>query len=229
MLLGASAISLGLHSCVGEGEPELEQQIVESADGYFGRTPEELERIEKLHAEQLFNAHELETIGVLSEVILPPKPEVGGPLEAGVPEFIEFIGKDMPRMQNMLLGGLLWLDNQALERFNKDFKSLELMQQKELLDPIAFYDPETPTRKRPFEIQWFSLMRNLTVTGYYTSEWGIKDLGYKGNQANVWDGVPQEVLDQHGVAYDPAWIAKCIDQTTRGDIATWDENGNLLT
>lgn len=214
---------------MGDGEPELQQQIVERADGYFGRTPEELERIEKLLAEQLFNTHELETIGVLSEVILPPKPEVGGPLEAGVPEFIEFIGKDMPRMQNMLLGGLLWLDNQALERFNKNFKSLNLTQQKELLDPIAFYDPETPTRKRPFEIQWFSLMRNLTVTGYYTSEWGIKDLGYKGNQANVWDGVPQEVLDQHGVAYDPEWIAKCIDQTTHGDIATWDENGNLLT
>lgn len=229
MLLGAGAISLGLHSCVGEGEPELDQQIVESADGYFGRTPEELERIEKLNAEQLFNAHELETIAVLCEVILPPKPEVGGPLEAGVPAFIEFIGKDMPLMQNMLLGGLLWLDNQALETFDKDFISLDLTQQKQLLDPIAFYDPKIPSRERAFEVQWFSLMRNLTVTGYYTSEWGIKDLGYKGNQANVWDGVPQEVLDQHGVAYDPEWIAKCIDQSTRGAIATWDENGNLLT
>jgi len=229
MLLGTGAVALGLHSCVGEGEPEIEQQIVESADGYFGRTPEELERIEKLNAEQLFNEHELETIAVLSEVILPPKPEVGGPLEAGVPEFIEFMGKDRPRMQNTLLGGLLWLDNKSLEAFGKEFKSLDLEQQKELLDPIAFYDPKTPSYERPFEIQWFSLMRNLTVTGYYTSEYGIKDLGYKGNQPNVWDGVPQDVLDQHGVAYEPEWIAKCIDQSTRGDIATWDDDGNLLT
>ena len=229
MLLGAGAISLGLHSCVEKGEPALEEQIIESADGYFGRTPEELERIEKLNAEQLFNEHELETIAVLSEVILPPKPDVGGPLEAGVPEFIEFIGKDMPRMQNTLLGGLLWLDNQSLETFNKEFKSLELSQQKQLLDPIAFYNPEVPTYKRPFEIQWFGLMRNLTMTGYYTSEWGIKDLGYQGNQPNVWDGVPQDVLDQHGVAYDPEWIAKCINQDTRGDIATRDDDGNLLT
>ncbi|MEP0262931.1 gluconate 2-dehydrogenase subunit 3 family protein [Dokdonia sp.] len=229
MLLGAGAISLGLHSCVEEGAPELDQQIVESADGFFGRTPEELERIEKLNAEQLFTEHELETIAILSEVILPPKPEVGGPLEAGVPEFIEFIGKDMPRMQNTLLGGLLWLDNQSLELFNTPFKSLALAQQKQILDSIAFYDHEIPSNKRPFEIQWFSLMRNLTMTGYYTSEWGIKDLGYKGNQPNVWDGVPQDVLDQHGVAYDPEWIAKCIDQNTRGDLATWDEHGNLLT
>ena len=229
MLLGAGALSLGLHSCVEEGAPTLEQQIVDSADEFFGRTPEELERIDKLNAEELFTAHELETIAVLSEVILPPKPEVGGPLEAGVPEFIEFIGKDMPRMQNTLLGGLLWLDNAALEAFEKDFKSLTLEQQQQILDPIAYYDPEIPTRKRPFEIQWFSLMRNLTLTGYYTSELGIKDLGYKGNQPNVWDGVPQDVLDQHGVAYDPEWIAKCIDQSKRGDIAEWDEDGNLLT
>ena len=229
MILGTGALSLGLHSCVTEGGPDLETQIVNSADEYFGRTPEELERIDKLNAEQLFTEHELETIAVLSEVILPPKPDVGGPLEAGVPDFIEFIGKDMPRMQNTLLGGLLWLDNQALELFNKQFKSLELTQQQKILDPIAFYDPEVPSNKRPFEIQWFSLMRNLTLTGYYTSELGIKDLGYKGNQPNVWDGVPQDVLDQHGVAYDPEWIAKCIDQSTRGTIATWDESGNLLT
>ncbi len=229
MLLGAGAISLGLQSCVGEGEPELDQQIIDSADNYFGRTPEELERIEKLNAEALFTTHELETIAVLSEVILPPKPEVGGPLEAGVPEFIEFIGKDIPRMQNTLLGGLLWLDSTSNELFNTEFKSLSLDLQKQILDPIAFYDPEIPTRERPFEIQWFSLMRNLTLTGYYTSELGIKDLGYKGNQPNVWDGVPQDVLDQHGMSYDPEWIAKCIDQNTRGDIATWDENGNLLT
>lgn len=229
MVLGTGALSLGLHSCVSEGEPELDQQIIDSADEYFGRTPEELERIEKLNAEELFTVHELETIAVLSEVILPPKPEVGGPLEAGVPEFIEFIGKDMPRMQNTLLGGLLWLDNAALKLFNTEFKSLSLEQQKQILDPIAYYDPDIPTRERPFEIQWFSLMRNLTVTGYYTSELGIKDLGYKGNQPNVWDGVPQEVLDQHGMSYDPEWIAKCIDQNKRGDIAEWDEHGNLLT
>jgi hypothetical protein len=37
------------------------------------------------------------------------------------------------------------------------------------------------------------------------------------------------VLEQHGVAYDPEWVAKCIDHSTRNEIATWDEKGNLLT
>jgi len=229
IILGTGAIGLGLQSCKTESEEALINQEIASAEKYFGRTPEELERIEELNEEQLFNEHELETIAVLSEVILPPKEPFGGPIEADVPNFIEFIGKDMPQLQNTLLGGLMWLDHEANTNFGTDFKSTPLEQQKQLLDPIAYYDSKIPINKQSLGIQFFSLMRNLTLTGYYTSELGIKDLGYQGNQPNVWDGVPQEVLDQHGVAYDPEWIAKCIDQSTRGTIATWDEDGNLLT
>jgi hypothetical protein len=58
---------------------------------------------------------------------------------------------------------------------------------------------------------------------------GIEDLGYKGNTPNVWDGVPEDVLEQHGVAYDPEWLAKCVDQSQRNVIAEWDANGKLLT
>ena len=43
--------------------------------------------------------------------------------------------------------------------------------------------------------------RRLTACGFFTSEIGIKDLGYAGNKPNQWDGVPQEVLDQYGVKY----------------------------
>jgi len=83
--------------------------------------------------------------------------------------------------------------------------------------------------KQPLEIQFFSLMRNLTLTGYYTSKIGIEELGYKGNMPNVWDGVPEDVLEQHGLAYDEEWLAKCVDQSKRGIIAEWDNEGNLLT
>ena len=72
-------------------------------------------------------------------------------------------------------------------------------------------------------------MRNLTLTGYYTSKVGIADLGYKGNQPNVWDGVPDDVLKQHGVFYEEEWLAKCVDQSKRNDVAQWDELGNLLS
>jgi hypothetical protein len=231
IILGAGAASTGLvfNGCKTEGTPTVEENISKGAEGFFGRTPEELELIEKLNAEQLFNEHEMETIAVLSTVILPPKEPHGGPIEAKVPEFIEFIGKDFPEMQMTLLGGLMWLDHKCNTEFGVEFKSAALDQQKQILDMIAFHDIEVPLNEQPLEIQFFHMMRGLTVTGYYTSKVGIADLGYKGNVPNVWDGVPEDVLAQHGVAYDPTWIAKCVDQSKRGIIAEWDEDGNLLT
>ena len=81
----------------------------------------------------------------------------------------------------------------------------------------------------PEPVQWFNLLRNLTITGYFTSEVGIKELGYKGNTPNVWDGVPQNVLDQYGLSYDSDWLDKFVDQSKRNIIAEWDEDGNLIT
>ncbi|MGB1431265.1 MAG: gluconate 2-dehydrogenase subunit 3 family protein, partial [Flavobacteriaceae bacterium] len=81
----------------------------------------------------------------------------------------------------------------------------------------------------PESVQWFNLVRNLTMTGYFTSEVGIKELGYKGNSPNVWDGVPQDVLDQYGLEYDKNWLDKFIDQSKRNDIAVWDDEGNLIS
>ena len=71
-------------------------------------------------------------------------------------------------------------------------------------------------------------MRNLTLTGYYTTKMGLDDLGYQGNVANVWDGVPDDVLEKHGLAYDEEWLAKCVDQSKRAEIAQWDNDGNLI-
>ena len=230
LILGTGGSALAFYGCKTKDENKLDEGLLAAQDqNYFGRTPEELDRIAKLNAEQLFNPHELETIGVLSTVILPPREPHGGPIEAEVPEFIEFIAKDIPELQTILLGGLMWLDHKSNTLFDKEFKSAAEEQQKEILDQIAFHDTEVPIDLQPMEIQFFSLMRNLTVTGYYTSKVGIADLGYKGNQPNVWDGVPQDVLDQHGVADDPEWISKCVDQSKRNEIAEWDENGNLLT
>ena len=231
LILGGAAAGSGLvfNACKTENTETIDQAITESSDKYFGRTPEELERLEKLQAEQLFNEHEMETIAALSVVILPPKEPHGGPIEAGVPEMVEFMGKDIPEMAPTLLGGLMWLDHKSNTEFGTEFKSATLEQQKQICDEICWHDIEKPLSEQPLEIQFFYMMRGLTVTGYYTSKVGIEDLGYKGNQPNVWDGVPQDVLDQHGVAYDPEWIAKCVDQSKRNVIAEWDDEGNLLT
>ena len=69
----------------------------------------------------------------------------------------------------------------------------------------------------------------MVVTGWFTSEVGMRDLGYKGNIPNVWDGVPEDVLKDHDVSYDKEWIAKCGAQSKRIETARWDDDGTLIT
>ncbi len=115
------------------------------------------------------------------------------------------------------------LNAKANKSFGQDFIKLEEQQQKSLLDPMAY--PIEGVEEQPQAVQFFSLLRNLVVTGYFTSAVGIKELDYRGNVPHVWDGVPQEVLDEMGLAYDPEWLAKCVDQEKRDEIAVWDEEG----
>lgn len=230
IVLGSVAGGLAVQGCKpgteAEGTKAAEATVEEAAEW---RQPVEIERIAELKDDVLLTEHERETLGELCDLILPGSDEFKSASDAEVVPFIEFIAKDEPSIQTDLRGGLMWLDHKSNTDFGSEFKSLEEENQKKILDGIAYYDPEVPTRERPFEVNFFSLVRNLTMTGFYTSKVGIEELGYKGNQPNVWDGVPDDVLEQHGVAYDPEWIAKCVDQSKRGDIAEWDENGNLLT
>lgn len=230
ILLGGVAGGLALHGC--NPEPPANLSVEEGGNGYawnYGRTEAEKELILELEDEEFLTAHEMHTIRVLSNLILPPTEDSGGAADAGVPSFIEFMAKDIPEMQTTMRGGLMWLDHRSNTDYDKEFVMANEEQQKELLDTIAYYDPEIPMEQQPLEIQFFNMIRNLTLTGFYTSKIGMEDLGYKGNMPNVWDGVPEEVLKKHGMEYEEAWIAKCVDQSKRGVIAEWDEEGNLLT
>ena len=53
-------------------------------------------------------------------------------------------------------------------------------------------------------------------------------MGYKGNFPNVWDGVPQDVLDQYGLEYDKEWLDKFVDQSKRNITAEWDDDGQSI-
>ena len=228
IVFGGVAGGLALHGCKPGTDTEIAPEVVESSMVKW-RTASENELVQELHDDQFFNKHEIESLTVLCDLILPSSETYKGASDANVVDFIEFMAKDIPDLQLDLRGGLMWLDHEANTQFNTNFDSLQENQQKEILDEIAYYDPETPQKERPFAVNFFSLVRNLTMTGFYTSKLGIEELGYKGNSPNVWDGVPQDVLDQHGVAYDEEWLAKCVDQSKRNGIAQWDDKGNLLT
>ena len=58
---------------------------------------------------------------------------------------------------------------------------------------------------------------------------GFRDLGYRGNTPNIWDGVPAEVLQKHNLSYEAEWLSKCIDQSRRDIQAEWDDDMNLIS
>lgn len=193
----------------------------------YGRTPKEMERDAKLAEATFFSAHEMATIAILCDIILPADELSGAATEAEVPAFIEFIVKDMANHQLPMRGGLMWIDHESNRRFGKTFTEATSKQQIEIVEDIAWRNKAKPEVMQG--VKFFELIRNLTLTGFYTSKMGIETLGYAGNRPNIWDGVPEDELKRLGMEYDPKWIAKCIDQSTREQLATWDDQGNLLS
>lgn len=165
-----------------------------------GKSAAELARDAKTAAETFFNVHEMQTIRLLADFIIPADGQFGGATEAKVAEFIGFIVKDMPQHQTPMRGGLKWLDTQSTKQFGKKFIACTKAQQIEMLDQIAYPQQAKPEMSQG--VAFFNLMRNLTATGYFTTEVGFKYLGYVGNRPNAWEGVPADVLQKHGLSYD---------------------------
>lgn len=227
LLLGSLAGGALLTGCRPEAQTEDTPAApdISDSDGY-GRTPAETERDAKLMSETFFTETEITALAVLCDIILPADENFGSATDAGVPEFIEFIAKDIPEHQLPLRGGMMWLNHRANRTFGAEFIACAPEQQKQLLDEIAHPNEEAPELQQG--VVFFSLLRSLTLTGYYTTKMGIESLGYKGNISNVWDGVPEEVLAEHGLSYDEEWLAKCANPA-RNEIARWDEEGNLIS
>lgn len=160
-----------------------------------GRLKEEAIRDAKLMKEKFFTPQELATITVLSDIIIPADEKSGSASQSGVTPFIEFIAKDMPGHQVPLRGGISWLNTESRKRFGKVFTALTKPQQIEIVDDIAY--PQNFKPEMSQGVAFFTLMRNLTATGFYTSKIGFQDLGYVGNTPNIWEGVPADVKAQY--------------------------------
>ncbi|HVS96006.1 MAG TPA: gluconate 2-dehydrogenase subunit 3 family protein [Puia sp.] len=175
----------------------------------INRMKEEAEWEKEVRSKNFFTPDEMATITVLVDIIIPRDNISGSASDAKVPEFIEFIVKDVPSHQTPMRGGLRWLDMQCLNRWGKGFRDCQPAQQMEMVDAIAWPDKAKPEMAQG--VAFFNLMRNLTASGFYTSPIGVKDLGYMGNVPNQWNGVPDDVLKQYGLAYTEKELKECYD------------------
>lgn len=189
---------------------EDKKDVPETPKFELDRNPAEVENEKRLLAmDKFFTADEMATIAILSDIIIPADEVSGSATDAKVPEFIEFIVKDMPEHQVPMRGGLRWLDMQCLNRYNKPFKDCSSSQQIEMVDEIAYPKKAKPGMQQG--VAFFNKMRDLVASGFYTSEIGVKDIGYAGNKPNQWNGVPDDVLKQYNMAYTEKQLKECIN------------------
>ena len=122
---------------------------------------------------QFFTPAEYASVERLTEIIIPTDTTPGAK-EAGVAEFIDFMVASDPDAQYGFRTGLTWLDAFSDETTGKRFMELSLEQQTSLLEPLGFKDKARAGQEAGQ--QFFSMMREYTVKGFYTTEVGFKEL-----------------------------------------------------
>ena len=180
-----------------------------------------------VYGPRFFTAHEYRTVRVLVDLILPADERSGSATDAGVPEFMDFMMTDQERQQVPMRGGLAWVDIECRERYGAEFVDCASEQQHELLGLLAWGYPDAsdqpeeldlaqsddsddddssirPTPLPPVSslshgIAFFNRFRDLTATGFWTTEMGITDLQYDGNRFTRWRGCPDEQLRKLGL------------------------------
>ncbi len=148
---------------------------------------------------KVLNPHEWKTVHALCDLIIPADPRSCSATEAEVPQFIDgwlaFKGGDILAE---VKGGLTWLDMECNRAFRLDFVDCDATQQKQILDRIAY--PPKAAAEDASAVAFFNCFRDLVVSGFFTSQAGIRDLPYVGNEPqSEWDGCPSAVLAKLGL------------------------------
>jgi gluconate 2-dehydrogenase gamma chain len=144
----------------------------------------------------VLSAHERATVGVLSDWIIPADEESCSATDAGVPEFIEdWLDFQRGGLLTGIREGLAWLDAECGHLHGRAFVHCAADEQQQMLDRIAW--PESASSADAQGIAFFSCFRDLVLSGFYTSEQGIRYLPYIGNEPRPeWKGCPEPVLVQ---------------------------------
>jgi gluconate 2-dehydrogenase gamma chain len=133
------------------------------------------------YAPKFFSARDFKTLQTLCQAIIPADSDSGGAMEAGAPEFIDLLTSENPKYQLKLGGGLMWLDADCADRYGKPYVDCAPEQQKEILDLISYSRNAEKDPSLSQGVEFFAFLREITADGFFTSQIGIKYLGYVGN------------------------------------------------
>jgi hypothetical protein len=156
------------------------------------------------YAPKFFTTSEWRLVRMLSDYVIPRDARSGSATEAKVPEYMDFLLADREASEASkvaMRGGLAWLNQESRRRFGAGFVAATDARRRQILDDIAF-----PAKAKPEVSQgvaFFTRFRDLTASGFFSSQMGWNDLRYVGNVAlPSWDGCPPAALRKLGVSYD---------------------------
>jgi glucoside 3-dehydrogenase (cytochrome c) hitch-hiker subunit len=131
-----------------------------------------------------FDEHQNETIITLTDLIIP-QTDTPGAKAALVNRYLDLkYHEEEPEKQKELINGLAWLDGRSLSRHSKPFVRLSEAEQIAMLEPLA--DPRNSNPEDLPGVEFFQLIKELTIFGYYTSEIGLdRELQYAGDTYNA--------------------------------------------
>jgi hypothetical protein len=122
---------------------------------------------------------QLETVAALCDTILPAEGSWPAPSAVGIQHFVdEWVSAPYPEQEGdrrLLLNGFAWVEAEAQRLHGRNYPSLGEADRTAILAAA----PQADAKGRDF----LSRMKFLTAGAYYTSEHGIAELGYIGNEA----------------------------------------------
>lgn len=124
--------------------------------------------------ESLFEKDRIDFLGDIADTILPPTSSPGAK-EAGVGEFIPVMVKDCytEEDQKAFMEGLITLDEKADKDFGSRFQDLSPEDRTAFLNALDLEAKEyNSNRKQDSPKHYFTMIKELTLLGFFTSELG---------------------------------------------------------
>ncbi|HLY60802.1 MAG TPA: gluconate 2-dehydrogenase subunit 3 family protein [Terriglobia bacterium] len=138
----------------------------------------------KPYVPQFFNPAEFATVEILTEMIIPADDKPGAK-DAQVGRYIDFIvfsaAEFEPALQRRWTDGLAWLNGECHKRWKKDFQEIAPADREHLMMDMSLPERESTLRQDHPGFSFYSLIKEMTVEGFYTSRIGlVQVLEYQG-------------------------------------------------
>lgn len=131
---------------------------------------------------QVFDDHQIETVAVLAELIIP-KTDTPGARDALVHQHLDRILSVSPEAARVkFLEGLWWLDGYCLQSAAKPFIEVSPAEQMDIL--LKLYNSSEPDLQPGTE--FVHLAKNWTAKIYYSTEAGVDELNKGGRMPSTY-------------------------------------------